>query len=414
MRRPQRRRPSAAALSFFLRVGKEHFMNKNQTAEENSGEASDLLTREGKRAKTIVHTSIIGIIANLFLVAFKAVIGMSVHSIAILLDAVNNLSDAASSVITIAGTALAGKRPDKKHPLGYGRVEYLTAMIIAVIVLYAGITSLIESVKKIIHPTVPEYTMVALVIVAAAVIVKILLGLYVRSTGEKTDSQSLKASGSDALFDAILSAATLAAAIIYMLTGLSLEAWLGLIIAAIIIKSGIDMLRETLSKILGERPDSALAINIKKSISELDGVGGAYDLVLHNYGPDMQIASVHIEVADDRTASEIDALTRQITQMVYEKYHVIMESVGIYSVNSPDQEIGQIRDNIQKILMTHPEVIGMHGFFLDQEEMTISMDVVLSFSVSDRMAFAGQLKEELHKEYPKYQIWMNIDTDLSD
>ena len=143
------------------------------------------------RSKRIVRTSIIGILANVLLAAFKAVVGLAANSVAIVLDAVNNLSDALSSLITIVGTKLAGKEPDRKHPLGYGRIEYLSAMIISAIVLYAGVTALVESVKKILHPSTPDYSTVALIIVAAAVLVKILLGRYVKGVGEKVDSDSL-------------------------------------------------------------------------------------------------------------------------------------------------------------------------------------------------------------------------------
>ena len=137
------------------------------------------------REKIIVLTSVIGIIANVFLAAFKAVIGLMSSSIAIIMDAVNNISDAGSSLITIIGTKLAGREPDKKHPFGYGRVEYLSAMVISVIVLYAGVTSLVESIKKIITPDVPDYSTVSLIIVGAAVVVKIVLGRYVKSVGKK-------------------------------------------------------------------------------------------------------------------------------------------------------------------------------------------------------------------------------------
>ena len=198
---------------------------------------------DSSREKTIIRTSIIGIIANVFLAAFKAVIGIMTHSIAIVLDAVNNISDAGSSLITIVGTKLAGKEPDKKHPFGYGRIEYLSAMIISVIVLYAGITSFVESVKQIIHPETPEYNTV------------ILLGRYVKGVGEKVNSDSLVNSGEDATLDSVISASTLVAAGIFMIFHISLEAWLGAIISVVIIKSGIEMLRDTISKILGEQND---------------------------------------------------------------------------------------------------------------------------------------------------------------
>ena len=152
---------------------------------------------QANRDQVIIRTSIIGIIANVFLAGFKAAVGLVSNSIAVILDAVNNLSDALSSVITIVGTKLAGKKPDKKHPLGYGRIEYLSAMIVAAIVLYAGITSFVESVKKIIHPEEPDYSVVSLVIIGAAVVVKLLLGSYVKKKGKEVNSGSLIASGSD-------------------------------------------------------------------------------------------------------------------------------------------------------------------------------------------------------------------------
>ncbi|MBR0470393.1 MAG: cation diffusion facilitator family transporter, partial [Clostridia bacterium] len=170
---------------------------------------TNILTEAANRDKVIVRTSIIGIAANVFLAAFKAAVGIASNSIAVVLDAVNNLSDALSSVITVIGTKLAGKKPDKKHPLGYGRIEYLSAMIVSAIVLYAGITSAVESVKKIIWPEQADYSIVSLIIIASAVAVKIILGSYVKKQGKKVNSNALVASGADALFDAILSASVL-------------------------------------------------------------------------------------------------------------------------------------------------------------------------------------------------------------
>ncbi|MBQ3318894.1 MAG: cation transporter, partial [Spirochaetia bacterium] len=217
---------------------------------------ADIIKESENRDKVIVRTSIVGIVANIFLAAFKAVVGILSHSIAVVLDAVNNLSDALSSVITIAGTKLAGKLPDKKHPLGYGRIEYLSAMIVAAIVLYAGITSLVESVKKIIHPEKADYSAVALIIIASAVVVKLILGRYVKSQGEKVNSSALIASGADASFDAILSASVLASAVIFLVFGISLEAYVGALISFFIIKAGYEMMTETLDDILGQRADS--------------------------------------------------------------------------------------------------------------------------------------------------------------
>ena len=319
---------------------------------------------EISREKAIVRTSLIGIIANVFLAAFKAVVGLTTHSIAIVLDAVNNISDAGSSLITIVGTKLAGKEPDKKHPFGYGRIEYLSAMIIAVIVLYAGITSLVESVRQIIHPETPDYNAVSLVIVAVAVVVKILLGRYVKNAGVRVNSDSLINSGEDATLDSVISASTLVAAGIFLLFHVSLEAWLGAIISAVIIKSGIGMLRDTISQILGERNDAELAKSIRQTVISFPDVQGAYDLVLNNYGPDTWNGSIHIEVPDTYSADQLDQLIREITIAVLKEHHVILTAIGVYSVNTHDEEIISAQKKVREIVLAHEHVRQMHGFYL--------------------------------------------------
>ena len=284
------------------------------------------------REKTIVRTSILGIVANVLLAAFKAVVGVVSNSIAITLDAVNNLSDALSSVITIVGTKLAGRAPDKRHPMGYGRIEYLTAMIISAIVLYAGITAGVESVQKIVSPETPDYSAAALVVVAAGVVAKVLLGRHVQSVGRRVNADSLVASGQDALSDAVLSVSTLGAAIVYLVWGVSLEAWVGAVISAFIVKAGLEMLSQTLSQILGERVSPELAEKIRGIVAEEPGVLGVYDLVLHNYGPERLVGSLHVEVADTTSAEEIDELTRHAEERVFAatEGRVILVAVGIY------------------------------------------------------------------------------------
>ena len=366
------------------------------------------------RDKTIIRTSIIGIAANVFLAAFKAVVGLTANSIAIVMDAVNNLSDAASSVITIIGTKLAGKEADKKHPFGYGRIEYLSAMVISLLVLYAGITAFVESVKKIIHPDTPEYSAAALIIVAVAVVVKIVLGRYVKRVGEKVNSDSLINSGADATMDSIISASTLVAAGIYLLFHISLEAWLGAIIAAVIIKSGIEMLRDTLSKILGERADAQLARDIKETVTRYPEVSGAYDLVLHNYGPDAFNGSVHIEVPDTLSAADLDKLLRKIMVEVYQKHNVLLTAIGVYSVNTKDPEAAAAREEVSRIVLAHPHVLQMHAFYLDRAEKSLRFDIVVSFDAKDRGQVYREVCEKVQQVYPDYTLQVAMDTDFSE
>ena len=229
------------------------------------------------REKVIIRTSIIGIVVNVLLAAFKAAVGLLSNSIAVVLDAVNNLSDALSSVITIGGAKLGSKRPDKEHPLGHGRYEYISALVVAAIVLYAGITSLIESVKKIIDPSAPEYSTISLVIIAVAVLTKVMLGRYVKAKGEQTNSGALVASGTDALSDAALSMAVLLTALLYTFKGISLEAYVGVIISGFIIKAGIEMVSETVKDILGRRANVELTDKIKQIVTSAPGeIGRAH------------------------------------------------------------------------------------------------------------------------------------------
>ncbi len=369
---------------------------------------------ESSREKTIVRTSIIGIVANVFLAGFKAVIGLMTNSIAIVLDAVNNISDAGSSLITIIGTKLAGREPDKKHPFGYGRIEYLSAMIISVIVLYAGITSFVESVKQILRPETPDYNTVSLIIVAVAVAVKILLGRYVKGVGVKVHSDSLINSGEDATLDSVISASTLVAAGIFLLFGLSLEAWLGAVISLVIIKSGVEMLRDTISQILGERNDTELAKAIRKTVMSFPGVEGAYDLVLNNYGPDTWNGSIHIEVPDTCNADELDRLIRSIQTKVYDEHNVILTAIGVYSVNTKDPEIVETRNKVMEILLSQPHVRQVHGFYMSGEEKTMRFDVVISFDAGDRQAAYRQAVSAVREKYPQYALQTVMDTDYTE
>lgn len=369
---------------------------------------------EVSREKTIVRTSLIGIVANVLLAAFKAVIGLMTHSIAIVLDAVNNISDAGSSLITIIGTKLAGKEPDKKHPFGYGRIEYLSAMIISVIVLYAGVTSFVESVKQIIHPETPDYSIVSLIIIGVAVVVKIVLGRYVKAVGEKVHSDSLVNSGEDATLDSVISASTLVAAVIFMQFGVSIEAWLGAVISIVIIKAGIEMLRDTISQLLGERNDLELVKEIKKTVVSFPGVQGAYDLVLNNYGPDRWNGSIHIEVPDTYSADQLDQMIREIQIKVLNEHNVILTAIGVYSTNTKDEEVIRARSEVSRIVLSHEHVKQIHGFYLVKEKKAMRFDIVISFEAKDRTAVYKDVVSDVSKAFPGYELQVAMDTDYSE
>ena len=365
------------------------------------------------RDRLIVRTSIIGIITNVFLAAFKAAIGLLSHSIAVVLDAVNNLSDALSSLITIIGTKLSAKLPDKKHPLGYGRIEYLTALVVAAIVLYAGATSLVESVKKIIHPETADYSVVSLVIIAVAVVVKLLLGRYVKAQGKKANSAALEASGADASFDAVLSASVLLSAIIYLVFGVSLEAWVGVVISGFIIKSGIEMITETLDDILGKRADAELTGQIRSSVLEEDEVRGVYDIIVNNYGPNKNTCSLHVELPDVMTVDQVDVLTRRIQARVYKATGVIVTGVGVYAFNTKDNEAAAIRNRVMNLVLLHDWALQLHGFHADTTAKALRFDVVMSFDIKPEEGLAT-LYGEVQSAFPDYTIHIVPDVDAAD
>lgn len=382
---------------------------------QESGRASTQSPAQAGRERRIVRTSVLGIVTNVLLAAFKAAVGLVSNSIAITLDAVNNLSDALSSVITIVGTKLAAKPADRKHPLGYGRVEYLSAMVIAVIVLYAGVTSAVESVRKIVAPEPADYSLAAILVVAAGIVAKLILGRHVRQVGEETSSDSLVASGTDALSDAILSASTLAAALVYLATGVSLEAWVGVVISAFIVKAGLEMLRDTLSQILGERADADLSSQVKAMVVQDPDVLGVYDLVLHSYGPEQLVGSLHVEVADTMSAHQIDDMTRRIEETVYHGTagKVIVAAVGIYARDSTST-FTDMRNQVARMVFAHDHVLQLHGFHVDEARKLVVFDVVVSFDAPDRRAVVDQIKSEVEQAYPGYRARVTLDADVSD
>ena len=371
------------------------------------------MSNQPDRSTQIIRTSWIGIAANVLLAAFKAGVGIVASSVAIVMDAVNNLSDALSSVITIVGTKLSQRPADRKHPFGFGRIEYFSAIIIAVIVLSAGITSLIESVKKIFHPTEPSYTTVTLVVIVVAIAVKIALGLYVKRQGTKLKSDALIASGSDALFDAIITLATLVSAGIMLLWNVSIDGYLGALISLVIIKAGIEMLASPVNELLGTSIPAELTSQIKQEVGEFEGVHGVYDLILHNYGPDVKIGSLHVSVYDTMSAHDIHGLTRKISTQMFMRHGIIM-TVGVYAIATGENRMSELQTKVIQTLSAHKEIVQVHGFYYSERDKMLSVDVVPDISVHDDAALIAQLTAEIQPLVPGMQVVVVVDHNYSE
>ncbi|MBO7536422.1 MAG: cation transporter, partial [Bacilli bacterium] len=348
--------------------------------------------------------------------AAKMTIGLIAMSVSIILDAVNNLTDALSSIVTIVGTKLANKKPDRKHPYGHGRIEYITSLIIAVIVLVAGGSAIYESIKSIIdyfqNGTMPQFEVYSIIIIAAAILVKIGIGLYFRAKAKKIDSDALDASGKDALFDSILSTSTLVGMIVAKFFGIYIEGYLGIIIGLFIIKTGIEVLKESLSSIIGDRFDKEIVASIKKDINQIDGVLGSFDLILNSYGYNKSIGSVHIGVKDNLTAKEIQEIERQITYLMYVKYNTIM-TVGVYAENISDEESRNVYAGILDIIKEYKYVLQIHGFYYDKQKKLINYDLVISFDDEKPLATIEEIKEKTMNKNPGFEVIINYDQDFT-
>ena len=368
---------------------------------------------EKSREKVIAQTGIIGIITNIGLSIMKAVFGIIANSISIILDAVNNLSDVLSSLITVIGIKLAGKRPNKKHPLGYGRFEYVSSLVVGIVIIATAIMALSESIKKLITPEDTNYTTTTLIILSVSIAVKIALGIYTYYKGKKVNSSALRGSGIDALSDAVITTSTLVGAIICMHTKVNIDGYLGIVISIFIFKAGFDLLFENIGELLGKRLSPDMSKALKTTILKFPEAIGVYDIFVENFGPNKYMGSAHIEIDSKMTANEIDDLTRKISYAVYEEHHIIL-TIGIYSIETSDEEIVNLRKEAFKIILSHDYVIQVHGFKCYKDKKLVTIDVVQDFKNKEQKELLEHLKSDLKEKFPDYEFILIQDVDLTD
>ncbi|WP_408070872.1 cation diffusion facilitator family transporter [Butyrivibrio sp. JL13D10] len=361
------------------------------------------------RNRKISETSAIGIAVNIALVIIKAVFGLIAGSIAMLLDALNNLTDVVSSVITIIGLKLSEKRPDEDHPMGHGRIEYISAVIVAVIIIYAGATAGIESVKKIINPIDTKFTFYTVLILMITIAAKCFLGTFVMMRGRELKSPALVASGQDAINDCVVSVAVLLSALLAIFLNIHIDAFVSLFISFWIVKAGFELLIDDMKDILGRRADRELARNIKEYIGRFNDVLDVHDLVLHNYGPDRFIGSVVIDVDSNMTANNIYTITHYIKDEILEAYNVILSAIGICVV---DSETNDMREEIIRRLEHIDGILQVHGIHIDKDKKIIDLDIIIAFDSPYPDAIIDHARMHLTESYPEYTIDIHNDSDM--
>lgn len=360
------------------------------------------------REKMIYKAGIVGIAVNALLAVIKLMISGMTGSVAIASDAVNNISDGASSIITILGSKLASKDPDDKHPYGHGRIEYITGLIISVIVIVVGVEFLKTSVLAIINPKEVNFTWVSVMIMTITIFAKILLSLYNKKQGKKANSPALIASSADAMGDAAVTSITVIAAIISLFTRVRIDGYVGVIVSGFILYSGTQLVTEIFHDIIGKRGDKNLANQIYSEINKTPMVKGAYDLVLHNYGPNRYLGSVNVEIEDTYTVKQVTEILNPVQERIMDKFAIYF-SFGIYAVNTTDEKIIASRKKVLEILSQWSEVLNMHAFFIDEERKTIRFDIVVTFKMKNSKKLKEDISAQIQREFPNYKTNIKID-----
>ena len=364
-------------------------------------------SREG----IIAGTSGLGIIVNLLIAAIKVILGLLANSIAIISEGVNNASDALTSVLTLVGTKLAGKKPDKKHPFGYGRIEYLTSLIIAIAILITGFEMITSSVELIFNPEPMDISIAALLAVAISAVIKFFLGIYTIKQGKRADSGALTAVGLDCRNDSFVSVVTIASAIIFLVFDFSIDAYVGIFTSLIILKAGFEVLKDTVSELLGKPGDEELAEKLYKEIRSTEGVLGAADMMLHNYGPDAYSGSVNIEMDHEMTVGEIYEILHALQlRIMYE--HKVTMVFGIYAVDNDHEDVKAIRKTVADFVLAQEHVKSFHAVYLDPNSPKIYCDLIVDYDLADWDALREEFAAYMAERFPENEIVLTVETEF--
>lgn len=363
----------------------------------------------GSREGAVVTVSALNILVNLISAAVKVVIGMAVSSIAIVSEGVNNATDSATSLITIVGTKLSAKHPTEKHPFGFGRIEYLTSLLIAVLILFTGAELMESSIKLIFDPQEMSISYVTMAIIAVSAILKLLLGTFTIKEGKRVDSSSLAALGTECRSDSVVSVITLVTALVFLVFRVNLDAYAGIIMALIVLKAGLEVLKETLSDLLGQSGEKELAQELYRIIRAEPLVLNAADMMLHNYGPDAYSGSVNVEIDHSKTVGEVYAALHELQLRIMHEKHITMV-FGIYAVDKDHQEIRQLREQVAAFVREQEHVTSYHALYIHPNGRDIYVDLVVDYDLADWDALRREFTDYMAVRYPEKHLELVIET----
>lgn len=361
---------------------------------------------------------IIGILVNFLLFAIKLTVGLLSGSVAIMADAFNNLSDAASSIITIVGFKMANKPADAEHPFGHGRIEYISAMIVAFMVMLVGLQFVKSSFQRIINPQPVIFELLPFILLLVSIFFKVWLSRFNKVVGDKINSSALKAAATDALGDVFTSSTVVLSFLISKFTTLPIDGYIGIIVALAIVYSGYSLIKETLSPLLGEPPDPILVNNISDMVMSYDNIIGIHDLVIHNYGPGRIMASIHAEIPSNINIMEIHHIIDKAEREISKKLNVYLV-IHMDPVCVDTDEIIEARALVQDILKKYSYIKSFHDFRVvgEHEKKNILFDIVIDPSAINKdcskKSISNSIEAAIREKAPEYHCVITVDLDLS-
>ena len=364
-----------------------------------------------ERTGIINRTSILGIVVNVLIAGVKIAAGLLASSVAIVSEGVTNAADALTSVLTMVGTRLAGRHPDAKHPFGYGRIEYLTGLVVAVVIIVSGVQMLIESVKLIFRPEELSISYVSLAIVAVSAVVKFFLGLYTIARGRVAQSDALVGVGLECRGDSYISIITIGVAVVFLLTGVSLDAYAGVVMSAIILKAGVEVLLKIVSELIGRPGEKELATKIYQLVRATPGVVGAADMMLHNYGPNAWSGSVNVEIDHAKSVGEVYAMLHELQLGIMHEEHVTMV-FGVYAVDDDHVETRRIRRTILEYVKAHEHVKSFHAVYLEPGTNRLYCDLVVDYELADSGALRADFLDYMKAKVPGRDVVLTVETEF--
>ena len=327
-----------------------------------------------------IFAGVVGILCNIFLFVIKFIIGTILHSISVTADAFNNLSDAGTSVIGLIGIKMAGKPADQDHPFGHGRIEYISALIVAFLIIQVGFSFFTESVKKIFNPEALSFQLISVIILALSIGIKLWLGAFNRKLGKRLDSKVMLAAAADALGDVITTSVTIISILIFHFAKLNVDGLVGSIVACVVVWAGISIAKDTLEPLIGTAADPEFCMQVTQMVESYEGIVGSHDLIIHNYGPGRSMASIHAEVPRDADMEEtheiIDRIERDVAKMLG-----LFLVIHTDPIETRDERILGVREDVNKVLDSIDERLSMHDFRLVEGKKRINLifDLVIPY-----------------------------------